>query len=272
MASLEYVNQLLRTPMSWHYSKALIKDYENSLSSLEPEEESWEESSLDGEQSAPLKLTPMPEVSSWPGKTTDALNHSPSGMTSVPSTVDRGEDVLTWFLEGFPVRTSVPQEKEKESLVNEAVSGKRCPESFAKYDHDTHSWKTHQFLLLGGLELFLETWPRWGMMLAGECWAMGTLAPIKLETGCGLPRRPNHLDGKGFYTVTHESAIKRREHGKRQLMLIHVIGLLAYKHLKRWWANPQFWEAAMGWPIKWTDLGPLEMGKFQQWYASHGIY
>jgi len=29
-------------------------------------------------------------------------------------------------------------------------------------------------------------------------------------------------------------------------------------------------EHLMGWPIGWTDLEPLETGKFQQWLCSHG--
>lgn len=30
------------------------------------------------------------------------------------------------------------------------------------------------------------------------------------------------------------------------------------------------WEAAMGWPIRWTDCRPLETVKFQQWLSLHG--
>ena len=32
-----------------------------------------------------------------------------------------------------------------------------------------------------------------------------------------------------------------------------------------------FAEQAMGWPITWTELRPLEMDKFQQWQRAHGI-
>jgi len=34
--------------------------------------------------------------------------------------------------------------------------------------------------------------------------------------------------------------------------------------------NPQWVEWLMGWPIGWTDLEPLAMDKYQQWYTSHG--
>jgi hypothetical protein len=34
--------------------------------------------------------------------------------------------------------------------------------------------------------------------------------------------------------------------------------------------NPMWVEWLMGWPLGWTDLEPLETGKFQQWLNSHG--
>ena len=35
--------------------------------------------------------------------------------------------------------------------------------------------------------------------------------------------------------------------------------------------NPDWVEWLMGWPLGWTDLKPLEMGKFQQWLRLHGV-
>jgi DNA (cytosine-5)-methyltransferase 1 len=34
--------------------------------------------------------------------------------------------------------------------------------------------------------------------------------------------------------------------------------------------NPEFVEWLMGWPIGWTALQPLEMGKFREWQRQHG--
>ena len=34
--------------------------------------------------------------------------------------------------------------------------------------------------------------------------------------------------------------------------------------------NPTWVEWLMGWPIGWTDLKPLEMDKFQEWWQQHG--
>jgi hypothetical protein len=36
--------------------------------------------------------------------------------------------------------------------------------------------------------------------------------------------------------------------------------------------NPQWVAWLMGWPIGWTDLKPLAMGKFRSWLQQHGIY
>ena len=34
--------------------------------------------------------------------------------------------------------------------------------------------------------------------------------------------------------------------------------------------NPTWVEWLMGWPLGWTDLEPLETGKFRQWLQQHG--
>ena len=35
--------------------------------------------------------------------------------------------------------------------------------------------------------------------------------------------------------------------------------------------NPNWVEWLMGWPTGWTDLKPLEMGKFREWCEQHGF-
>jgi hypothetical protein len=35
--------------------------------------------------------------------------------------------------------------------------------------------------------------------------------------------------------------------------------------------NPGFLEKVMAWPIGWTELLPLAMGKFQQWQQEHSL-
>lgn len=36
--------------------------------------------------------------------------------------------------------------------------------------------------------------------------------------------------------------------------------------------NPNWVEWLMGWPIGWTDIKPLAMGRFQKWFEAHSFY
>jgi hypothetical protein len=67
--------------------------------------------------------------------------------------------------------------------------GEKWRGSFTKYDPNSSSWKTHQCSLLGDLDEFSETWPRWGLMRSGECWEQQTLAHLISETESGSSER-----------------------------------------------------------------------------------
>src|SRR5574343_368116 len=99
---------------------------------------------------------------------TDACPGSPSGMTLRRSTGDRGPGSLTWYAVDSPVRTYLPPEKDKASVVNALYCGPSSPGSLAKFNPALYGWKTRQCSLFGGLEWFAETWPRWGMTRNGE--------------------------------------------------------------------------------------------------------
>ena len=203
------------------------------------------------------------------GSGTESCRDSRSGETSERSTGDRGAALSMSSAEDSRARTSASQDVGQESTGSAADSGARCFESFAKYDPASCSWKTHQFWLFEDLEQSLETWPRWGTMHDGECWVAETPVGTSREKECGYLPSPQKSDGPGFYAQTKQGAVRRKESG-RQIMMVHAVGLTAYMHLNTWRANPPFWEAAMGWPIRWTDLAPLGMDKFQQWLRSHG--
>ena len=167
--------------MSWHYSQALEAAYSAANSSA-------------GAPSAPSSGTPTPAASSTPDKTTAPSPPSPSGTTSKPSTVTPGAAVLTWYLAAFPVRTFPPPAKALASKAPAPVCGTTWPESFARWDRATSSWKTTQCSLLADLDKFSETWPRWGMMRAGECSAQSMPAHLTNETGSGLWPTPRAQD------------------------------------------------------------------------------
>jgi hypothetical protein len=109
-------------------------------------------------------------------------------MTFKPLTADRGEELLTSYLAAFHAKTSPQPEKAQELTESDQECGEKWQGSFTRYDRDSCSWKTHQCSLLGGLEQFSETWPRWGLMRDGECWEqqMSAHRINETESGSGL--------------------------------------------------------------------------------------
>ena len=137
-------------------------------------QEQGEESSADTFSDIPAyvlsRLNLIAEESCSNGNETESCQSSQYGMMSAHSTEHLGEEKLMLYAEDSLAKTSLQQEREKELQEREVVFGKKWQESLAKYDPSTHSWKTHQCLLLGDLEEFSETWPQWGIMQDGECW------------------------------------------------------------------------------------------------------
>ena len=79
--------------MSWLFSQALVAEYLG-------------ESSLDGEQSAPLNGKPIQQAYCAPGKMTDFSRLSRFGMTYKPLMEHHGEALLKSYLAAFPAKTS----------------------------------------------------------------------------------------------------------------------------------------------------------------------
>jgi hypothetical protein len=163
--------------MSWHYSQALEEAYLAASCS-------------GGNASAPSNTNPPQGECSPHAKTTDVSTPSPYGTMCEPSTGSHGVDWWMSSLAASRARISPPLEKARDSTANEAASGLKCLGSLARFDLDTRLWKTHQFSLLGGLEPFSETWPRWGMMRGGECWELSTPELRTSENESGLWRSP----------------------------------------------------------------------------------
>ncbi|EKO25398.1 hypothetical protein LEP1GSC104_3486 [Leptospira interrogans str. UI 12621] len=245
--------------MSWHFSQALEGAF-------------LEESSLDGEPSVLSKsiLIASPNLSK--DRMTKFSQFSRSGMTFALLTEQFGEELLTWFREDFLAKTFQSQVKESESKGSGQVFGKKCLESFAKFDHVTHSWKIPHFLPSVESIEFSGTWPRWGMMLNGECWERTTPELLTSESGFGFLPTPVATNGSGnrspgsskFRPSLIEMARKNTWPSKKSedgLATAVNGGPL----------NPMWVEWLMGWPLGWTDLEPLETAKFQWWLKSHGI-
>lgn len=159
--------------MSYIYSRALVVGF-------------LQDSSSDTDASAPSNGSLTLKPCLWHDKTMEPSRLSRFGMTCKPLTDDHGAALLTWWLEASRVKTLVSQEMAQALTESEAECGTTWPASLAKFDRDTCSWKTAQLSLLGDLEEFSETWPRWGLMRNGECWERQTLAPRTSESASGL--------------------------------------------------------------------------------------
>ena len=116
-----------------------------------------------------------------------------------------------------------------------------------------------------------ETWPVWGMWDAGAAYRLPPVDTITNGNGCGLLPTPVSRDGKSFYVVTKETALRVMR--KIPLHQLHWMQYgVVWHDLKKGWANPRFSEKMMGWPIGWTDLQPLEKAKFREWSQEFGGY
>jgi hypothetical protein len=224
--------------MSWLYSRALVEDC-------------LRHKFLDGKQSALLNWMNIADGFWCSDKMTDHCDtDSQYGMTFVHLTAERGAAELMSYLAAFHAMTLVPQETKKESQEKIADYGKKCHASFAKYSQDLCLWKTHQCSLLEDWEQFSEIWPQWGLMQNGECWEQTRLAHHIKETDFGLWPTPTATDSTRGSPETMEA--KQARGANTGWSLIDVLGYIPH---------PEFAEWLMGWPIGWTDLRPLEMGK-----------
>jgi hypothetical protein len=245
--------------MTWLFSKALMQDYENSRCSPELAEESSEVTCLDGVPYAQLNVMPTPHKFWRNDKTIESCGHSQFGLTSQVLTEDRGAELLTSFLADFPARTSALAGRAPGSRASEADCGWRWPASFAKFNLDTHTWKTRQCSLLEDSEPFLPTWPQWGSMRDGECLAHTTPALPTKEKEYGFWPTPTAMTNTGGAALCKWGGSRARQKLRTMVTTKELNGPL----------NPEFPSWLMGWPIGWTSLTPLAMDKFREW-QQHG--
>lgn len=249
--------------MSWHFSQALEAAFSAGNSS-------------DGAPSAPSSGTTTQGASLWQDRTTDASTPFLSGTTCRPSTADRGEELLTWFREAFPVRTYQQQARVQESPGNEAVCGHTWRELWVKFCRDSSSWRTHRCLWVEVLASSSLTLPRWGMMRDGELWERITPGLPIGETGSGLWPTPNKMDAlplilnKSPEKQAREEAFHAAKGVNKQRPL--PVAVKQESGMTGGRVNADWIEWLMGWPIEWTDeSSDSATDKFRQWSRSHGI-
>jgi len=259
---------------------------------LEQEEESSVASFSDIPLSVLSRLNLTAEKSCSKGSGMESCQSSQSGMMSPHLTELRGGEKSMSSAEDFLAKTFQSQGVGLELKANEAGFGQKWPESLAKYDQNSRSWRTAQCLLFEDLTECLAIFPRWGMMHDGELWELTMSAHLTEENESGLlpdgvnffhTPNTNGLDGGS----NSRKALKKRQDmmwpsprtrglcggtGHKEMLIQKIGKEEGVKIFNGGTLNPNWVEWLMGWPIGWTDLKPLEMDKFQQWLRSHSKF
>lgn len=267
--------------MSWHYLQDQEGEYSEAICS-------------DGKPWQPVKSKITHEKHYYGDSLTESFLDSLSGTISTPLMGNNSEEKFILSQADSPARISQQPGKVLESMAYVLDCGRKCTGSLAKYDHDSHLWRTLHYSLLGDLEPFSETWPKSGTMRNGVCWERMTLEHRTEGKESGYWPTPTASDATGgighskkaggmnlrtkvskMWPTPDANCGKRGSQpkvkaGPSGLLPTYTINQAVRDEEKRpGKLNPEWIEWLMGWPIQWTDLKPLETGKFQQWRQSH---
>ena len=272
--------------MSWLYLP-------EQVAGCSPRSTSWA-----GERSATLRTDLTRSRCSRPESGMDSSMTPLSGATLERSTGDPGVDAWILSLRASRASRSVGQESGS-SIETSAIAGPTRLASLTRYDRDTSSWRTYQLSVVLTDEMeatqpisgeFSATWPRAGMMRDGIVYPRRPLVPLTRGIGCGLwptpttdaanERKTRYAQGgaslsyavkmwptptRGDSRGTRTSAKAKRLYSAGPTLLESVWGDRPGGKL-----NPLWVEWLMGWPIGWTDLRPLERGRFRKWLQEFG--
>jgi hypothetical protein len=197
---------------------------------------------------------------------TESSQGSQSGMMSQPLTEGHGEEKSMSCAGDSLAKTSVAPGGGRVSTESEVDCGQKWPESLAKYDPDSRSWKTHQCLLFEDSTESLETLPRWGMTRGGELFPLQTPAHLIEERESGFLPTPR----AAMWKNRRWWARHYKKEPKGNLEELPVFMPKQFLHLAGMEINPEWLDWTMGFPNTWTGLKPLEMPKFQSWQQQHG--
>ena len=182
------------------------------------------------------------------------------GLTLSPSTAKLG--VEKW-ISSLPVSPANRGPKLGNSRKNPTRDGygTTSPESLAKWNPGSSSWRTFQVSLMGEPIPFSARWPRSGSTVNGALFELPKLAqtiteressssPVVPKCGVLWPT-PTAQDGKN--STLPPSQLERDS----------IIGaLLKSGSPSGGVVNPEWVEWLMGWPIGWTELEPVGTGLF----------
>lgn len=197
------------------------------------------------------------------------------------STICVNSKTILSFPEDFLAKISRALEKVKAFAEREAGYGLNLLESFAKFDRDSFSWRIPHFLSLGELNKFSGTFPKWGMMVHGECYRLNPWdADISVIDSGGSSKEgmkimyptPTCNDFKGpgkngtnrdrldyavirgrtktkLYPTPCCNGLDGEKHARNMLDKINILNGNSPKSV-----NPEWDEWLMLFPIGWTDV------------------
>lgn len=110
---------------------------------------------------------------------------------------------------------------------------------------------------------FSATWPKAGLMRNGVCWEVKTWGVYRTAKDYGLSLlRPTAQCWKAW-TFRRLASLIRKNHSDGNIQ--EQSARCFHKMI-----TPESNEILMLWPEGWSDLKPLEMGKWDRWLQEHG--
>lgn len=213
--------------MSWHFSRALVEDYLELISS-------------ESIRYAPSSKMSTVEWFSCNAKTTELFRHSRYGMTFARLPEAGGEELLTSYLADSRVRRS---QLPPGGATPRPTFGLKWQESFGKCDRPMCSPRTSPVPQLNGPQAIA---PRWATRpscfpFLRQTWVLTTFGP-----GIGYLHTP---------TTKANYAASSMQKWPSARAFVEVFGR----------PDPIVHEWLMGWPEGWSDTKPLETDKFRLW-------
>lgn len=142
-------------------------------------------------------------------------------------------------------------------LTMSAICGANLHESFAKLDQDG-CWERmyqgcSQVRMDGFSDEFLETWPAWGTMQAGECFLLSPQEDAISASDVSLLPTPCAVSGLAWSRTRKSDVLpylkKLFGQSERSIHTVYFL-LLSRKSAKE---AAQFLEMMMGFPLRWTE-------------------
>lgn len=237
--------------MSWHCSPELGGDF--SLLGY-----------LAGLRSRRSRSSRFDVPSSPPAKPTAASNGSLSGTTCEPSIPNRGVDLWTSLPPASPVRMyRWPGRGSVRGPASVRDFGERLRESLRFCGLVLSFSRTPRCCPLADWTRFWGDLPTWGMTHAGCVWELGNSERATAESDSLCLPTPTKSLRKGAASKRYAGSPDYRGSKTTEALRLSVDDPPM--------VHPSFLEGMMGWPISWTERGPLVTDRFRRWLQRHSL-